>query len=251
MPSLASPRPSERLPSSNRSQGGGEANAPEDKNCLRCDYGPSVFDVRHNLVMASVYELPFGPGKRFLQFDGTIGKVVGGWSLSGLGVFHTGHPLTVTIGLDPTQVPFGDSRANQRPDIVPGVQIVPPNQNPNNWVNIAAFIQPPTDANGVDTHFGDARNGIVRAPNVWEADIALQKSTKLGEKTALEFRAEAFNIFNHRQLGDPSHLDILSSSNFGQIDTPVSFNPNNDNFVEPATGLGLPRTLQLSFRVRF
>jgi len=89
------------------------------------------------------------------------------------------------------------------------------------------------------------------APNVWEADIALQKSTKLGEKTALEFRAEAFNIFNHRQLGDPSHLDILSSSNFGQIDTPVSFNPNNDNFVEPATGLGLPRTLQLSFRVRF
>jgi len=122
---------------------------------------------------------------------------------------------------------------------------------PNNWVNIAAFAQPPQDANGVDTHFGDARNGIVRAPNVWEADIALQKSTKLGEKTALEFRTEAFNIFNHRQLGDPSHLDILSSSNFGQIDTPVSFNPNNDNFVEPATGLGLPRTLQLSFRVRF
>ena len=233
------------------SVGGGEANAPEDKNCLRCDYGPSVFDVRHNLVIASVYELPFGPGKRFLQFDGAIGQVLGGWSLSGLGVFHTGHPLTVTIGLDPTQVPFGDSRANQRPDIVPGVPIVPPNQNPNNWVNIAAFAQPPQDANGVDTHFGDARNGIVRAPNVWEADIALHKSTKLGEKTALEFRAEAFNIFNHRQLGDPSHLDILSSSNFGQIDTPVSFNPNNDNFVEPATGLGLPRTLQLSFRVRF
>src|SRR2546427_8836208 len=115
------------------------------------DYGPSVFDVRHNLVMASVYEFPFGPGKRFLQFDGTIGKVVGGWSLSGLGVFHTGHPLTVTIGLDPTQVPFGDSRANQRPDIVPGVPIVPPNQNPSNWVNIAAFVQPPQDASGVDT----------------------------------------------------------------------------------------------------
>jgi hypothetical protein len=97
----------------------------------------------------------------------------------------------------------------------------------------------------------NAGNGIVRARNVWEADLALQKSTKLGEKAALEFRAEAFNIFNHRQLGDPSHLDILSTSNFGQIDTPVSFNTNNDNFVEPATGLGLPRTLQLSFRVRF
>src|SRR5205085_6306040 len=89
--------------------------------------------------------------------------------------------------------------------------IVPPNQNANNWVNIAAFVQPPTDANGVDTHFGDARNGIVRAPNVWEADIALQKSTKVTEKVAVEFRAEAFNIFNHRQLGDPSNLDILST----------------------------------------
>ena len=40
------------------------------------DYGPSVFDVRHNLVMASVYEFPFGPGKRFLQFDGAIGQVL-------------------------------------------------------------------------------------------------------------------------------------------------------------------------------
>jgi len=138
------------------------------------------------------------------------------------------------------------------PDIVPGVPIIPPNQNPNNWVNIAAFVQAPQDASGVDTHFGDARNGIVRAPSVWEADIALQKSTKLGERASLEFKAEAFNVFNHRQLGDPSHLDILSSSNFGQIDTPVSFNTNdNDNFVEPATGLGLPRSLQLSFRVRF
>jgi hypothetical protein len=74
------------------SVGGGEANAPENKNCLRCDYGPSVFDVRHNLVISSIYELPFGPGKRFLQFDGAIGQVLGGWSFSGLGRVSHGSP---------------------------------------------------------------------------------------------------------------------------------------------------------------
>ena len=47
------------------SVGGGESNGPENVNCLSCDKGPSVFDIRHNFTLNAVYELPFGPGKLF------------------------------------------------------------------------------------------------------------------------------------------------------------------------------------------
>ena len=41
--------------------------------------GPSIFDIRHNVTVNAVYELPFGPGKSFLSSPGAIGKILGGW----------------------------------------------------------------------------------------------------------------------------------------------------------------------------
>ena len=61
-----------------------------------CDKGPSVFDVRNNVTMNAVYELPFGPGKPFLNSSGVLGRIFGGWQLSSIGMWHTGHPLTIT-----------------------------------------------------------------------------------------------------------------------------------------------------------
>src|SRR6202040_3039596 len=91
------------------SVGGGESSGPENVNCLSCDKGPSIFDVRHNIAVNAVYELPFGPGKTYLNGHGAVGKVVGGWSLSSIGLWHTGHPLTVQMDLgnsiDPTIYP--------------------------------------------------------------------------------------------------------------------------------------------------
>ena len=66
-------------------------------NCLECDKGPSIYDIRHNVVANAVYELPFGPGKTFLNSSGVLGKIVGGWELSSIGLWHTGHPLTVQM----------------------------------------------------------------------------------------------------------------------------------------------------------
>ena len=56
------------------SVGGGESNGPENVNCLECDKGPSIFDVRNNVAVNAVYELPFGPGKPFLSSPGVLGK---------------------------------------------------------------------------------------------------------------------------------------------------------------------------------
>ena len=238
------------------SVGGGEANSPENAACRPCDRGPSVFDTRHNFTATGIYDLPIGPGRRYWAIAGFLGKVLEGWSLSGIGLAHSGHPLTVLISRDSSQIPDGNDAADQRPDLVPGVPVIPRGQNRNNWININAFAAPPF------TRFGDAPRGIIRAPKVWQADMALTKRTKITEKVDLEFRAEAFNIFNRTQLGDPGELDILAGpatpppgpglfSGFGVITTSVNFNNNNDSFSSANTGTGLPRQVEFMLRLTF
>ena len=268
------------------SVGGGESNGPENVNCLECDKGPSVFDIRNNVAVNAVYDLPFGPGKPFLSAPGVMGKIFGGWQLSSIGLWHTGHPLTVSMDLTSNSInnpnspfngfpftyllPNGDDQDNQRPDIIPGVPLTLPHQQPvagpypgSPYINAAAFAPPPQDANGNFTRFGNEPNGAIRALPYWQIDLALTKETKLTERTSLEFAVQAFNIFNHVQFGDPSGLNLVYNtdasgagyltpqSQFGTIDTTVNFNINNDNAASPNTGTGLPRQLQFMVRVLF
>jgi hypothetical protein len=263
----------------NGSVGGGESNGPENVNCLSCDNGPSVFDVRHNVTFNAVYELPIGPGKAYLNDSGALGKVIGGWSISSLGLWHTGHPLTVHMdlgdnisggpfdGLPYTYLlPDGNDQTDQRPDLVPGVPLTLPGGGRNGLplINAAAFQAPPTDANGNFIRFGNAPNGVGRALNSWQIDLALTKETKLNERISMEFAVQAFNIFNHIQLGDPGNLTLVYDAQaghptsfldvpgtFGLIDSTNNFNSNNDNDASPNTGTGLPRQIQFMMRFRF
>jgi hypothetical protein len=250
--------------------GGGEANGPENVNCLPCEKGPSVYDVRHNFTASAVYELPFGTGKSFLNQPGIVNKFVGGWTMSSIGLWHTGHPLTVTMGISPTQLPDGNDQTTQRPDLVPGVPLLLPGgvQNHTIPINPAAFAPPPLDPTsgvnpGLLSRFGDSPNGVIRALDSWQIDLALMKTTKITERVSAEFGVQAFNIFNHVQLGDPSlsnlQFNYVQLSNgawalqapsaLGLITSTNNFNNNNDNKTSPNTGTGLPR--QLEFMLRF
>jgi hypothetical protein len=265
------------------SVGGGESNGPENVNCLRCDIGPSIFDIRHNFAANGVYQLPFGPGKAYLNSDGITGKLLGGWTLSGIGLYHTGHPLTVYYNVQPVQLPDGNDQTSQRPDLVPGVPLYLPGGGKNGvpYINPAAFQAPPqnlaiqapdpmTGAPGVPgavTRFGNSGNGIIRALPSWQIDLALIKETKLTERFALEFGVQAFNVLNHVQLGDPHNLTLdyvpnpndptgqtyitSAAKDFGVINTTNNFNNNNDNAASPNTGTGLPRQIQFMLRVKF
>ena len=265
------------------SVGGGESNGPENVNCLRCDIGPSIFDIRHNFTANGVYQLPFGPGRAYLNHSGVTGKLLEGWSLSGVGLYHTGHPLTVGYNVSPNQLPDDNDQTSQRPDLVPGVPLYLPGGGKNGvpYINPAAFQAPPqnlaiqapdpmTGAPGVPgavTRFGNAGNGIIRALPSWQIDLALIKETKLTERFALEFGVQAFNVLNHVQLGDPHNLTLdyvpnpndptgqtfitSPSKDFGVINTTNNFNNNNDNAASPNTGTGLPRQIQFMLRVKF
>jgi hypothetical protein len=250
------------------SVGGGQSTGPENVNCRLCDTGSSIFDIRHNFTANAVYELPFGRGKAFLHGGGVLGKIVGGWEFSSVGIWHTGHPLTVLMNLpgsDTFLLPDGNDQTNQRPDIVPGVPLTLPRGGKNGvpLINAAAFQAPPVDSNGNFTRFGNEGNDVIRALNSWQVDLALMKETKLTERFALHFGVQAFNVFNHVQLGDPANFTLnydptaastgflAADPNFGVINGTVNFNNNNDNKSSPNTGTGLPRQLQLMLRLKF
>jgi hypothetical protein len=129
-------------------------------------------------------------------------------------------------------------------------------------INAAAFQAPPVDANGNFTRFGNAGNGIIRALDSWQIDLALTKETKLTERVAMELAVQAFNIFNHVQLGDPGNFtlayapgvnssNLTASGDFGVINKTVNFNNNNDNNASGNTGTGTPRQLQFMVRFKF
>lgn len=248
--------------------GGGESNAPQNALCVPCERGPSIYDIRHNFVANAVYELPFGPDRKYLTTGGAVGKIVGGWQISGIGTFHTGHPLTVYMNIPVSQIPDNNSGPNERPDVIPGVPLTMAPTAANNYqlVNANAFAAPPVDpASGILTQYGNESNGLVRTLNVWQIDFELLKEIPLTERFNLEFGFQAFNIFNHTQFADPSNLTLdfnctqsapfscvtAASGNFGQINTINGHNNNNDNFFNDNVGTGLARQLQFMLRLRF
>ena len=255
--------------------GGGEAIAPQNAACLRCEKGPSIYDVRHNIILANIYELPFGRGKKYLT-EGLASQLLGNWTTNILWNWHTGHPLTVNLDASSNTLGFvpdgnGGVSSSLRPDLVPGVSVVPQDQNSNNWVNAAAFTTPPYDPQtGALLRVGNAGNGLIRSPNAWQVDFSVEKGFTFKERYSIQLGAQIFNIFNHTQLADPNTLtftygcnpdpttspgpytcSIAPNSNFGVINTFVNKNFNSDKFFPDNTGSGLPRQVQFYFRFQF
>ena len=219
--------------------GGGEADYPQNNNCRTCEVASADFDVRQTLSVNSVYELPFGKGRRYLTNGGVANLFLGGWQLSGIISARSGNPVNIVIERASSALPDGLSVQNggyfTRPNYVGGVSIVPAQQSINNWINSLAFLTP---ASGT---YGNAGRNLARGPDFWQADVALSKSFLLTERFVLDFRTEAFNVLNRAQFGDPN--GDFSSASFGQITTTV----NNGS----ATGSGTPREFQFSMRLHF
>jgi len=164
---------------------------PQNSYDLAAERGESALDRRQVFNVSYIYELPF-----YKSQSAFTGHVLGGWEVSGIVNAYTGLPLTVTGGrrIDPAGLGLLDpnSFAGRRPD-----QVSDPNNGAphtfSQWFNTAAFVNPPNAAGPP----GNSRRGAVRGPGLQRWDISLFKNTKIREHTSLQFRAEAFNIFNH------------------------------------------------------
>ncbi len=213
---------------------GGETDFPQNVACLRCERANSDQDIRHSFTANAVYELPVGAGKSHLN-HGVAGHLLGGFQLSSLAVARTGLPVNVTVARTAASLPDGNTMSPQRPNLVPGVSLLPAaGRTPQLYINKAAFALP---ASGT---FGNAPRNLVRAPGTWQIDASLQKGLLTTERFNLAFRADVFNLFNRAQYGAPSA--VFNTASFGQITTQI--NPG-------ATGTATQRVSQLSLRATF
>jgi hypothetical protein len=182
----------------NNSVGSSNPQAQDFRN-LRAERAVSDFDARHRFVFSGVYLLPFSGQSAFMK------RVAGGWSLSPIVNLQSGSPFSPIIAVVDTR---GSLLAFNRPFLVPGQSLYVPNRSPAQWVNPLAFSRQATG-------FGDAGRNILRSPGFQDVDLSLAKNTQIKERVSLQFRAEAFNLFNHPNFGQPANS--VTSTVFGQI----------------------------------
>jgi hypothetical protein len=179
----------------------------EDAYNLGLEHASSSFDIRQRFVTSSVYELPFGKGKPYLN-SSRIGNILaGGWQLSAIVTKQTGLPFTPVEAVDSS-----NTGTTERPNrIASGVLS---NQNVNNWFNVAAFTTP------AQYTFGNSGRNILRGPGLINIDLGLSRVIPITETIHAEFRAETFNFLNTPQFGLPNAT--LGTSTVGTITTTVN-----------------------------
>ena len=183
----------------------GDPNFPQNSLNVAAERGRSNFDVAHRLSVSYSYAFPFR------SYDGVLGTLLNGWETYGIVTLQTGRPFTVALlseidnsGTGRSILGFG---ANDRPNVVGNPELS--NQTTLQWFNTAAFAFP---APGT---FGNAGRNILEGPGFQNVNASLLKNTRLTERFNLQFRAEAFNLFNHPNFNLPDNF--LGSPTFGRI----------------------------------
>ena len=177
--------------------------------------GNSNFDTRQRFVTSMVWELPFGKGRRWMKRGGIANGVFGGWELNNLLSMQTGHNFTITVP-NARQRLGATGVGDWWPDRVRNPRIG--NSTPDRWFDTSAFVLPQLP-NGT-WYLGNAGRDILRGDGEFNLDVGLDKSFRIGERIATQFRAEAFNITNTPTLGDPTVT--MGSPDFGTIRSTVS-----------------------------
>jgi hypothetical protein len=173
----------------------------------------SDFDARHRFVLSAIYQLPFTANRGFTK------RLVEGWSISPIVNLQTGSPFSPIVPLSATLAPgaqpvpgtiynSGSLEQFDRPNYVSGQSLVVSNPTPTQWLNPVAFVR-------ANNSFGNAGRNILTAPGFEDIDFAISKMTAIRESVSLQFRAEAFNIMNHPNFGQP--VNNITQATYGQI----------------------------------
>jgi hypothetical protein len=216
---------------------------PSEKLGPDTERGPSDFDVRHSLSAAITYNLP----KPNL---GSLGRaLLRDWSLDSVTTAHSATPWSPGVFRD-----IGFGGFTFRPDRIQGVPLYvdDPLVAGGRKANSAAFAVPTTLRQG-----SLGRNALRGFP-AWQIDMALRRQIQLTEKTNILIRAEAFNIFNHPNFGDPgagfTGGSSVTGASFGQsqimLGRSLGTGAGNGGF-NPLYQFGGPRSIQLALKLSF
>ncbi len=172
-----------------------------DKN-----YGPLPLDIRHNVVISGMAELPFGRGKRWAG-SGVGSALLGGWQINFLSRFNTGTPVTPTAPGTVLNAPG----SGQFADCLGPVTTI---GERTRWWDRSNLGDP----NAIDRNtprFGTCGTGVLRGPGLVNFDTSVFRKFNVNERITVQLRGEAFNISNTPHFGNPN--SDVSSGNFGLI----------------------------------
>jgi hypothetical protein len=163
----------------------------------------SVFDIRHRLSIAAIYDVPlFRESSQRL-----VRTILGGWQLGTIITVQTGFAAALTGVVDTT-----GTGVVSRPNMIAGQDpmLDRGERTRARWFNTSAFALPQPG------QFGTAPRHPIHLPGMNQVDASATKNFRFTEKQQLQFRAEFFNALNHVNLGAPG-LNIRDPDNFGRV----------------------------------
>jgi hypothetical protein len=182
-------------------------------------YGPTSYNRPQRFILNYRYEFPFG------SHHGFQGRLLEGWSVSGITTIQGGLPMTFTDSRGGSIYGMSGSRAQLCSGATHSSIMTSGNiysrlggttSGGPGYFNASAFCAPPTGGiYGDGTGFGNSGIGIAYGPGQNNWDISLIKDTKIREGHSIQFRAEFYNAFNKTQFGSPD-TGVMSTT-FGQI----------------------------------
>ena len=229
-----------------------------DSYNIKANRASSNLDQRHILTISYIYTLPKLTGHSHLEQ-----LTLGGWQWSGITGFQTGRPFSVVNGAyyDNAGVANGEGTGSYV-DFVPGVSrthSASPKYEPGIigplLFNPAAYNAP------TGLTFGDSGRNSLFGPNVTNFDTGIFKRFSLGDRLHAEFRAEAFNVFNH-----PQFFSVNNSPGCFLPNGNSTYNAGADACVNGSTDQGIlpssflhpsfnnsyvPRVLQFALKLIF
>lgn len=192
--------------SKNMTTASNDFRSPQYVYDILADYGPSDLDRRNIFTGSYVYTLPF-----FKQQTGFVGHLLGGWELSGIAYLNSGLHFTASSTRDRGGLGLaGNTFSGGRPDMNGSPNFTAPH-TVNEWFDTSVFSQVPS----TEIRPGDEKRGTIVGPPTKRLDANLFKNTKINERFTLQFRAEAFNVFNNTNFNSMSTSS--TSSLFGRV----------------------------------
>jgi hypothetical protein len=176
----------------------------------RLSIGLSNFDVEHNFVGSYTVHLPFND---FIGKSGWASYITNGWAVSGITKLASGLPIT----LQETDDNSLTGTNADLPDYNPSLGRLTGDHNPRQgqpYFNINLFSQEPLG------QFGNSMRRFFHGPGMNDTDLALLKEFTAIRESKIQFRVEAFNVFNHTQFNAPSgNWNNTGQGGFGYVTT--------------------------------
>jgi len=200
----------------------------------------TAIDRTFNISLASVYELPFGKGKKFVK-SGPVSWIIGGWTLNGIFTRFSGLPYNVTSAAGPCNCP--------------GVATVPANQvlgsvaEPGAIGTTASYFNPLAFRPAPAGALGSAGYYRLRGPGATNLDLSIFRTFPITERIKLQFRAESLNLTNTPHFANPG--GNVSNATFRSDGTVVLNGFSAISAVTPVGRLIDPRYFRFGVKLTF